>query len=141
MSADDLNTDVEATLDELRARLRSESAAGGAARQSIDLTGAPSTFTSGVTTDVGSGFAPGFADRVMVRLERETRTPPLALGLQLVFRRFAPLAAAAVLVVGAFNMFGARAEQLSVTERLLGLPEVSIENALLSDDAFSTWDR
>jgi hypothetical protein len=83
-----------------------------------------------------ASFAPGFADRVMRRV---ARAPSLAESMQLVFRRMAPLATAAVVLIAAINVFSTRASNQSLAERVLGLPAVvtvasaySLESDLLS---------
>lgn len=73
-------------------------------------------------------FAPGFADRVMHRVQQQ-RTPSLADALQPVFRRVASLAAAAVLFIAAFNVYSTRSAQQSLTERVFGLPAVTVASA------------
>ncbi len=73
-----------------------------------------------------AAFAPGFTDRVMARLERQ---PSLADGLQRVFVRLAPLAAAAVLVLGAVNLMDSRASGKPFLDRVLELQEVDLATA------------
>jgi hypothetical protein len=63
-------------------------------------------------------FDAGFADRVMARLERR---PSLADGLQAVFARLAPLAAAAVLVLGTVNLLNTRSSGQPFLDRVLQL--------------------
>lgn len=130
MSADerdvegDLEGDVEAELEGLRLRLANET----------------DTHSSmAADQPAAAAFTAGFADRVMERLHQSPATPSLGEGMQVVFRRLAPLAAAAVLCVAAFNLVDTRTADLSVTERVLGLPAVTVASALTVDDDLSVW--
>jgi hypothetical protein len=71
-------------------------------------------------------FDAGFADRVMARLERQ---PSWADGLQTVFLRLAPLAAAAVLVLGTVNLVNMRTSGQPFLDRVLELQPVNLAAA------------
>ena len=71
-------------------------------------------------------FGAGFSDRVMSRLAAPR---PIAEGLERVFLRLAPLAAAAAIILGAANLISSRASGQPLIDRLLGLPEVSLAAA------------
>jgi len=71
-------------------------------------------------------FEAGFADRVMARLERQ---PSLTDGLQTVFLRLAPLAAAAVLVLATVNLLNTRTSGQPFFDRVLQLQPVSLAAA------------
>jgi len=73
-----------------------------------------------------AAFAPGFAGRVMARLERQ---PSLAEGLQAVFLRLAPLAAAAVLILATVNLMNTRASGRPLLDRVLTLQPVDLASA------------
>ncbi|HEX6747290.1 MAG TPA: hypothetical protein VF092_08310 [Longimicrobium sp.] len=75
-------------------------------------------------------FAPGFAHRVMRRVRDEQAAPgaAFAAALQRQFLRLAPLAAAAVVALAAWNLREADARQ-SPVDAALGLPAVTIEAA------------
>ena len=73
-----------------------------------------------------ASFGAGFSERVMSRLAAPR---PLALGLERVFLRLAPLAAAAAIIIGAANLISSRASGQPLIDRLLGLPEVSLAAA------------
>lgn len=79
-------------------------------------------------------FDAGFADRVMARLER-----PRALsdGLERVFVRVVPFAAAAALLIGALNLMNTRASGLSFVDRVLGLQPVTVASAFMLDNAMT----
>ncbi|MEO7963225.1 MAG: hypothetical protein ABIT38_04870 [Gemmatimonadaceae bacterium] len=81
-------------------------------------------------------FRAGFADRVMTRLESaRDGTPNLAVvvsiseGLERAFVRLAPLAAAAVVLVAALNVFSTTSSQQPLIDRAIGLPAVSLAAA------------
>lgn len=119
MNADD--RELETELELMRARVRDDARAAG--------------------TDTSASFASGFSDRVMQRLYASSATPSLADGLESVFRRLAPLAAAAVLLLSTLNLMSSRHTDRSVTERLLGLPTVTVATALSFDSDFAMWGR
>jgi hypothetical protein len=73
-----------------------------------------------------ASFEAGFAGRVMARLAHQ---PSLADGLQTVFLRLAPLAAAAVLILGAVNLVSTRASGQPFVDRVLKLPAVNVAAA------------
>lgn len=110
---------VEAELERMRARLRDESSTGG--------------------TVSSASFSAGFADRVVVRLAASPVAPTLADGLALAFRRMAPLAAAAVLVLSTLNLVSSRGTDQTLAERLVGLPDATVASALSLDGAFAAW--
>ncbi|NJD10001.1 MAG: hypothetical protein FIB01_05980 [Gemmatimonadetes bacterium] len=77
-----------------------------------------------------ASFDPGFSDRVMSRLARQ---PSLADGLQVMFFRLAPLAAAAVLLLSTANLVSTRSSGRPFLDRLLQLPAVDLTAALTAD--------
>lgn len=98
---------------------------------------------AGTGTGAGAGAAPltdrfhaGFADRVMSRLEREES---LGRGLQLVFTRLAPLAAAAAIVIAVLNLRGTPASGQSLVSRAIGLPAVTLASAYSLDNELLSW--
>lgn len=124
MSADE--RDVEAELAALRLCLGDE-------------TDVPASMAGAAPQPYAAAFAAGFADRVMDRLRQAPATPSIGDGMQVIFRRLAPLASAAVLCVAAFNLLDTRTAELSVTERVLGLPAVTVASALTVDDGLFLW--
>ena len=83
-----------------------------------------------------SGFEHGFADRVQSRLLAE-RTQTLPRALEHYFIRVVPLAAAATLILAAYNWWGARDTSSSVLDAALNLPQVSVASAYSSSSLFS----
>jgi hypothetical protein len=82
-----------------------------------------------------AAFGPGFGDRVRARLIAErAQTLPRALEQQ--FVRIVPLAAAAALLLAAFNWWGARETSKSTFDAALNLPQVSIAAAYASSTLF-----
>lgn len=82
-----------------------------------------------------TAFQPGFGGRVRARLIVErAQTLPRALERQ--FMRIVPLAAAAALLLAAFNWWGARATSKSALDAALNLPQVSIAAAYASSTLF-----
>lgn len=79
-------------------------------------------------------FDAGFADRVMARVRDERRTGH---GLPWVFARVAPLAAAAALLLAALNLRGTSGSGMSVVDRLLALPPVTLDAAYSFDSEFA----
>ena len=73
-------------------------------------------------------FDAGFTDRVAARLRAE-REPPLSFALERQFRRVVPIAAAASLILAAYNWWGARGSEASAFEAALNLPRVSLSAA------------
>jgi hypothetical protein len=73
-------------------------------------------------------FEPGFAERVLARLDAE-RNESFAVVLERQFRRVVPLLAAASLLLAAYNWWGARATAGSAIDAALNLPRVSIATA------------
>jgi hypothetical protein len=82
-----------------------------------------------------SAFAPGFADRVRARLAAE-RAHALPHALERHFLRIVPLAAAAALLLAAYNWWGARETASSALDAALNLPQVTIASAYASSSMF-----
>ena len=74
------------------------------------------------------GFGAGFTDRVVARLNAE-RESTLSSALERQFRRVVPIAAAASLILAAYNWWGARGSEASAFEAALNLPRVSLSAA------------
>jgi hypothetical protein len=85
-------------------------------------------------------FAPGFAFRVMARVRREQAPGAFADLIQRQFLRLAPLAAAGVIALGAWNLHAADARQ-SPVEAALGLPAVTADAAYTIDPVGGTGRR
>ena len=85
-----------------------------------------------------AAFEAGFADRVMVRLGHQ---PSLADGLQAVFLRLAPLAAAAVLVLGAINFANSRSSDRPFVDRVLSLQAVNLAAAYSMETNIAVWNE
>ena len=83
-----------------------------------------------------AAFKPGFADRVMARLERQ---PSLADGMQAVFLRLAPLAAAAILILGTINLVHSRSTGQPFVDRVLSLQAVSLATAYSMETNIAVW--
>lgn len=84
-------------------------------------------------------FAPGFADRVMDRIasEADIRVVSLTTPLRGQFLRLAPLAAAVLVALGAYNLIGAGASDgRSPLEAALGLEPVTLETAYAFEPSF-----
>lgn len=75
-----------------------------------------------------TGFAPGFRDRVVARLRAE-REQSISRALERQFVRIVPLAAAAALLLAAYNVWGARGTAASPLEAALNLPQVTLATA------------
>jgi hypothetical protein len=73
-------------------------------------------------------FEPGFAERVLARLDAE-RNESFSVVFERQFRRVVPLLAAASLLLAAYNWWGARATAGSAIDAALNLPRVSIATA------------
>lgn len=86
---------------------------------------------STLKTQSQKGFAPGFADRVLTRLQNEQNEQPaednLFSSVMWSFRRVALIGAASILFL-AFNNF-MQAKEVSV-DSLFALPTVSLENTI-----------
>ncbi len=80
-------------------------------------------------------FDAGFTDRVVARLRAE-REPSLSFALERQFRRVVPLAAAASLILAAYNWWGARGSEASALEAALNLPGVSLASAYSASTLF-----
>lgn len=85
-----------------------------------------------------AAFDAGFADRVMARIARQ---PTLADGLQRVFLRLAPLAAAAVLILATANFLGSRTSGQPFLDRVLSLQPATLGAALAFDVSLATEVR
>ena len=75
-----------------------------------------------------TAFGEGFGDRVLDRLERD-RELTLSDALERQFKRIVPIAAAACLLLGAYNWWGARNSGRSALEAALNLPQITIAAA------------
>ena len=73
-------------------------------------------------------FEAGFGDRVVSRL-RASGDVSLSVALERQFRRIVPLAAAASLMLAAYNWWGARDTASSTLDAALNLPRVSLSTA------------
>ena len=73
-------------------------------------------------------FESGFSNRVAARL-RTDREPTLSTVLQRQFLRIVPIAAAASLMLAAYNWWGARETASSPIEAMLNLPQVTLASA------------
>jgi hypothetical protein len=80
-----------------------------------------------VSARTDDGFAPGFADRVADRI---ARAPEASLVLPAHVRRVVPLVAAASLVLAATNWWSARDSGVSPIAAAIGLPSVTVADAL-----------
>ena len=80
-----------------------------------------------VASTRADAFAPGFADRVAERVAR-AREIPIVLPGQV--RRLVPLVAAASLVLAATNWWSARDSGASPIAAAIGLPSVTVADAL-----------
>jgi hypothetical protein len=82
-----------------------------------------------------ASFEDGFSERVLSRL-RTTEEPSVTTALQRQFVRIVPLAAAASLLLGAYNWWGGRATHASAIEAALNLPSVSVSAAYASTSLY-----
>lgn len=82
-----------------------------------------------------TAFAPGFRDRVVARLIAE-REQSISRALERQFLRIVPLAAAAALLLAAYNIWGARGTAASPLEAVLNLPEVTLATAYSATSLF-----
>lgn len=83
-----------------------------------------------------AAFDDGFADRVMARVANGSL---MTEGLQRVFVRLAPLAAAAVLLLAVLNVRGTAASGQSLVDRALGIRAVTLADAYSLDNALADW--
>jgi hypothetical protein len=83
-------------------------------------------------------FDAGFADRVMVRVATPRR---LSDELQIMFRRLAPIAIAATLLLSTFNLVTTRDGGQSLVNRVLAVPSESIASAYTLDGDLSAWEQ
>lgn len=84
-----------------------------------------------------AAFAPGFGERVRARVAAE-RAQALPHALEKHFLRIVPLAAAAALLLAAYNWWGARGTTASALDAALNLPQVTIASAYSSSSLFGT---
>jgi len=84
-----------------------------------------------------SAFDAGFSERVRARL-RDVRAQTLPLALEHHFVRIVPLAAAAALLLAAFNWWSARGTTTSTFDAALNLPQVSVAAAYSSASLFDS---
>jgi len=75
-----------------------------------------------------AAFDAGFSDRVMTRLNVQ-REQAFTSALNRQFRLVVPLAAAAALILAAFNWWGARGTAASPFDAALNLPQVTLSSA------------
>jgi hypothetical protein len=75
-----------------------------------------------------SSFDEGFSGRVGSRL-RESRELSLSAALERQFRRVVPIAAAASLMLAAYNWWGGRDSGASPLDAMLNLPRISLSSA------------
>ena len=80
-------------------------------------------------------FDAGFGERVASRL-RASRDLSLSSALDRQFRRIVPLAAAASLMLAAYNWWGARNSASSTLDAALNLPSVSLAAAYSTSTLF-----
>jgi len=73
-------------------------------------------------------FEPGFSDRVIARLSAN-REPELSTVLERHFLKIVPIAAAASLMLAAYNWWGAHETASSPIEAVLNLPQVTLASA------------
>lgn len=73
-------------------------------------------------------FESGFSGRVLARL-RADREPSFSMMLERQFIRIVPLAAAASLMLAAYNWWGTRETSSSTIDAALNLPRVSLASA------------
>ena len=73
-------------------------------------------------------FDDGFAQRVLDRVSRQ-REAPVVVALERQFLRIVPLAAAATILLAAFNWWGGRSNSSSVIDAALNLPQVTLSTA------------
>jgi hypothetical protein len=84
-----------------------------------------------------TGFDAGFAERVRARLA-DARVQTLPHALEHHFVRIVPLAAAAALLLAAFNWWAARGTATSTFDAALNLPQVSVAAAYSASSLFDT---
>jgi hypothetical protein len=89
---------------------------------------ADDTIASLVHDAAPTRFDAGFADRVVARLGAG-RELPLSAALERQVRRVVPIAAAASLMLAAYNWWGARESASSPLEAALNLPSVTLSAA------------
>jgi hypothetical protein len=82
-----------------------------------------------------SSFDAGFGDRVLSRLRTATELT-LSTALERQFRRIVPIAAAASLMLAAYNWWGGRASGVSAIDAALNLPRVSLSSAYSTSTLF-----
>ena len=82
-----------------------------------------------------TSFGAGFSARVAARL-RVGREPSMSVALERQVRRVVPLAAAASLMLAAYNWWGSRESASSTFEAALNLPRVSLSAAYSASTLF-----
>jgi hypothetical protein len=85
-----------------------------------------------------TGFRPGFAERVERRIA-VARQLSLTAALERQFVRIVPVAAAAAILLGAFNWWGARETSSSAIDAALNLPQVTLASAYSATSLFGTF--
>jgi len=107
----------------------------------IDDTDLPPTdrLASLVKDAAPTAFAPGFEDRVRARLAAE-RTQAVPRALEHYFVRIVPLAAAAALMLAAYNWWGERGTGDSLLDAALKLPQVSVASAYSASSLFGVTE-
>jgi len=88
-------------------------------------------------------FRPGFTDRVMERIRADSEAPVIRLANSLrgQFFRLAPLAAAVLIALSAYNLIGARSSSgQSLLEAALGLEPVTLETAYAFEQVYYSTD-
>lgn len=111
-------------------------------RQDTDATCALDATMSRYRSGAGTiAFDAGFADRVMTRLHassgRVVGEISPALALERVFRRLAPLASTAALLVVMINVLTTRSSGQPLVDRVLGLKSVTLASAYMLDSELS----
>jgi hypothetical protein len=84
-------------------------------------------------------FQPGFTDRVMERIRAESKVPAILLttALRGQFLRLAPLAAAVLVALGAYNLLGAGTSAgQSLLEAAVGLEPMTLETAYAFEQTY-----
>jgi hypothetical protein len=82
-------------------------------------------------------FEPGFKDRVIARL-RANREPELSTVIERQFLKIVPIAAAASLMLAAYNWWGAHETASSPIDAVLNLPQVTLASAYAPSVLYGT---
>jgi hypothetical protein len=88
-----------------------------------------------VRNSAPASFDVGFSERVASRL-RASREPSLSAALERQFRRVVPIAAAASLMLAAYNWWGGRDSAASALDAALNLPGISLSSAYSTSTLF-----